>query len=130
VNASFFTFTANARYPGDPVGLGLYDGWLLSEPAGDPAEADLVLDSRRNTVMMGQLRWTGSVRNARTRAALPIEFLNHPPVVPAACAAPATRRWPSSGWATAGGSGMTIRADRRYGRPNSSSRSPSRSSTT
>ncbi|MFB7325559.1 hypothetical protein [Streptomyces sp. NPDC056190] len=29
VNASFFTFTASAQYPGDPVGLGLYGGKLL-----------------------------------------------------------------------------------------------------
>ncbi|MFK3979598.1 phosphodiester glycosidase family protein [Micromonospora sp. NPDC050397] len=87
VNASFFTFTASAEYPGDPVGLGVFGGKLLSEPTGDPAEVNLVVDATSNKVVMGQTRWTGSVRNARTGATLPLEFVNHPPVVPAGCAA-------------------------------------------
>ncbi|WP_213001720.1 phosphodiester glycosidase family protein [Winogradskya consettensis] len=85
VNASFFTYTASADYPGDPVGLGLYDGNLLSEPTGAPAETDMLVDSRRNKVLIGRLLWTGAVQNRRSHAALPIEFLNHPPVVPQAC---------------------------------------------
>ncbi|MEV4755788.1 phosphodiester glycosidase family protein [Micromonospora sp. NPDC049559] len=86
VNASFFTFTASQQYPGDPVGLSISGGRLLSEPSGDPAEADLVVDAHNNRVLMGQLRWTGGVRNKRTGASLPLEFVNHPPVVPADCA--------------------------------------------
>ena len=54
-----------------------------------------------------------------------VAVANHVEVtLDAAPAPPATRRWPPSGRATAGGSGMTIRADRRHGRPNSSARSP------
>ncbi|MDQ7908157.1 phosphodiester glycosidase family protein [Phytohabitans sp. ZYX-F-186] len=87
VNASFFTFTADPLYPGDPVGLGIFGGRLLSEPTTDPAEVGFVVDAARDTVLMGHLSWTGSVRNRRTGAALPLEFLNHPPVVPAECAA-------------------------------------------
>ncbi|MFI2200216.1 phosphodiester glycosidase family protein [Streptomyces sp. NPDC020192] len=86
VNASFFTFTASAEYPGDPVGLGLYDGRLLSEPTGDSAEADLVVDARDNRVLTGRLSWSGSLHNRRTGATLPLKYVNHPPVVPAACA--------------------------------------------
>ncbi|WP_422770498.1 phosphodiester glycosidase family protein [Plantactinospora sp. WMMC1484] len=86
VNASFFTFTASAQYPGDPVGLGVFGGKLLSEPTGDPAEANLVVDARSNRVLMGQLRWSGTVQNKRTKVTLPLEFVNHPPVVPAGCA--------------------------------------------
>ncbi len=52
VNASFFTFTASDRYPGDPVGLGLYDGRLLSEPTTDPAEVSLVVDARGDRALM------------------------------------------------------------------------------
>lgn len=85
VNASFFTFTASAEYPGDPVGLGVYGGQLLSEPTGDAAEVALVLDAKNHEVLMGQLRWTGSVRNAQTKVSLPLEYVNHPPVVPDAC---------------------------------------------
>jgi hypothetical protein len=86
VNASFFTFTASALYPGDPVGLGIFDGKLLSEPLTDPAEANFVVDAKTNKAVMGHLRWTGSVKNPKTGATLPLEFVNHPPVIPAACA--------------------------------------------
>ncbi|WP_442792206.1 phosphodiester glycosidase family protein [Micromonospora sp. NBC_01796] len=88
VNASFFTFTASAQYPGDPVGLGLFDGKLLSEPGTDAAEVDVVVDANTNkVVLMGRLQWTGTVKNVRTKATMPLEFINHPPVVPAGCAA-------------------------------------------
>ncbi|WFE53181.1 phosphodiester glycosidase family protein [Micromonospora sp. WMMD1155] len=86
VNASFFTFTGSAQYPGDPVGLGVFGGKLLSEPTGEPAEANLVVDARSNKVLMGHLHWTGSIQNTRTKVTLPLEFINHPPVVPAGCA--------------------------------------------
>ncbi len=85
VNASFFTFTASAEYPGDPVGLGVYGGQLLSEPTGDAAEADLVLDAKNHKMLMGQLQWTGSIRNTQAKTSLPLEYINHPPVVPDAC---------------------------------------------
>ncbi|WP_410813426.1 phosphodiester glycosidase family protein [Micromonospora sp. 067-2] len=86
VNASFFTFTGSAQYPGDPVGLGVFGGKLLSEPTGEAAEANLVVDAKSNRVLMGHLGWTGSVQNKRTKVTLPLEFINHPPVVPAGCA--------------------------------------------
>jgi exopolysaccharide biosynthesis protein len=86
VNASFFTFTASQLYPGDPVGLGIFDGKLLSEPLTDPAEANLIIDANSNKVLTGHLRWTGEVRNRTTGAELPLEFVNHPPVIPTACA--------------------------------------------
>lgn len=85
VNASFFTFTASAQYPGDPVGLGIYGGKLLSEPVDDPTEADFVLDARGNRAVMGKLNWSGSVRNRRTGAELRLGHVNHPPEVPASC---------------------------------------------
>ncbi|MEU2612137.1 phosphodiester glycosidase family protein [Micromonospora sp. NPDC007271] len=87
VNASFFTFTASQLYPGDPVGLGLFGGKLLSEPTTDPAEVSFVVDANSNRALTGKLTWSGSVRNRQTGASLPLEFINHPPVVPAGCAA-------------------------------------------
>jgi len=86
VNASFFTFTASVLYPGDPVGLGIFDGKLLSEPLTDPAEANLLIDANSNKVLTGHLRWSGEVENRDTGAELPLEFVNHPPVIPTACA--------------------------------------------
>ncbi|WP_406046860.1 phosphodiester glycosidase family protein [Kribbella sp. NBC_00889] len=86
VNASFFTFTADPLYPGDPVGLGISDGKLLSEPLTDPAEANLLIDAKSNKVVAGHLQWSGEVRNRATLATLPLEFVNHRPVIPADCA--------------------------------------------
>ncbi|MFI6062924.1 phosphodiester glycosidase family protein [Streptomyces sp. NPDC051286] len=86
VNASFFTFTASAQYPGDPVGLGLYGGKLFSEPTRGRDEVDFVVDANSNRVLMGQLSWSGSVQNRQTEATLPLKYINHPPVVPGACA--------------------------------------------
>ncbi|WP_444947628.1 phosphodiester glycosidase family protein [Micromonospora ureilytica] len=87
VNASFFTFTASPLYPGDPVGLGLYGGKLLSEPTADPSEVNFVVDANNNRALTGKLTWSGSARNRRTHTVLPLEFINHPPVVPAGCTA-------------------------------------------
>lgn len=87
VNASFFTFTANRQYPGDPVGLGIYSGKLLSEPTAASHEVDMVVDSHSSKVLLGKLEWSGSVRNRHSGQTLPLEFLNHPPRVPADCAA-------------------------------------------
>lgn len=58
VNASFFALGATC--PGDPTGLGLYAGKLLSEPAATtPNEVDLVVNAATNSVLMGHLRWSG-----------------------------------------------------------------------
>lgn len=124
VNASFFTFTANPQFPGDPVGLGMFDGELLSEPTTDPAEADMVVDAVHDRVLMGRLSWTDAMRNRRTEKVLPLEFLNHPPVVPAGCAALAdqtqcaepgdvVRFTPEFGAGTPAGPGVEVVLDRR-----------------
>ncbi|GAA3291699.1 phosphodiester glycosidase family protein [Streptomyces cinereospinus] len=124
VNASFFTFTANTQYPGDPVGLGLYGGKLLSEPTSDPAEVNFVVDSRSDRVVMGKLSWSGSARNRATGASLPLEFLNHPPVVPAGCATlpdqtactrpgDVVRFTPEFAASTPSGAGVEVVLDRR-----------------
>ncbi|WP_405057180.1 phosphodiester glycosidase family protein [Kribbella sp. NBC_01505] len=85
-NASFFTFTANPTYPGDPVGLGISDGQLISEPTTSATEMNLLIDASSNQMSVQKVRWTGQIRNRDTAATLPLEFINHPPVVPAACA--------------------------------------------
>lgn len=68
VNAGFFVFSPAAGAPGDPAGVGVYDGELLSEPvAGRPA---LVLrdDARRTEV--ARLSWRGEVASAGASLAL------------------------------------------------------------
>jgi len=86
VNASFFTFSKNPSYPGDPVGLSVSRGVLLSEPQSTSTEVDLLVDAATNSVSLGRLSWSGSMRNTKTDAALKLEFVNHPPVVPKSCA--------------------------------------------
>jgi exopolysaccharide biosynthesis protein len=87
VNASFFTFSSSSGYPGDPVGLGLYDGELLSEPSDGTAEVSLLVDSRTNQISMpGKLSWRERIVNRRNQRGVKIEMLGHPPVVPAKCA--------------------------------------------
>lgn len=85
VNASYFTFTKNPLYPGDPVGLGLYGGQLLSEPAATSTEVDFVVDAKSKKVLIGRLTWSGAMRNRSTDKTMALEYLNHPPVVPSAC---------------------------------------------
>ncbi|MFI7615090.1 phosphodiester glycosidase family protein [Nonomuraea terrae] len=121
INASFFTFSANPEYRGEPVGLGLYDGKLLSEPTTNPDEADFVVDADTNRVLVGRLSWSGSVRNERTGATLPLEYLNHPPVVPAGCtdqtactaAGDVVRFNPEFAAATPSGPGVEVVLDKR-----------------
>jgi exopolysaccharide biosynthesis protein len=86
VNASYFTFSKNRTYPGDPVGLSVGRGVLLSEPGATSTEVDLLVDAATNAVRLGRLSWSGSMRNSKTGAKLKLEFVNHPPVVPKACA--------------------------------------------
>ena len=59
VNAGFFVLDPAAGAPGDPAGVGVYDGRLVSEPvAGRPAL--VVRDDARHTSVV-RLRWRGEV---------------------------------------------------------------------
>ncbi len=84
VNASFFTFTASERYPGDPVGLGVHDGELLSEPTRAVGEVALLIGAD-NRVRMDKLSWHGRMVHRTTLEELPLDAVNHPPVVPLGC---------------------------------------------
>jgi hypothetical protein len=73
---------------------------------------------------MGHVSWSGSVQNRQTGAELPLEFLNHPPVVPAACSTlpdqttctvpgDVVRFTPEFGASTPTGAGAEVVLDRR-----------------
>lgn len=85
VNASFFTFTADKRHPGNPVGLGIYDGELLSEPTSSGAEVSALLDARDGSLVMDRYTWRGRMVHRRTGLVMRLEHLNQPPVVPEGC---------------------------------------------
>lgn len=108
VNASFFTFTKSLQHPGEPVGLGLYRGAVLSEPAAVRPEVDFVVDARTGKALLGRLTWAGRMKNRSTDVTLSLDHLNHPPVVPPSCAklSDPTR-------CTA--SGDVVHVDRRFG---------------
>jgi exopolysaccharide biosynthesis protein len=86
VNASYFTFGGDPVYPGNPVGVGIYDGGLLSEPEPSAkAEIALLVDSRTNSIALDKLTWQGSVAQPVTGLTLPLDHLNKPPAVPSSC---------------------------------------------
>jgi hypothetical protein len=71
INAGFFVLDPAAGAPGDPAGVGAYDGRLVSEPvAGRPAL--VVREDARGTSVI-RLRWHGEV------AGLTLDGLNRVP---------------------------------------------------
>ncbi|AIV33023.1 phosphodiester glycosidase family protein [Streptomyces sp. CCM_MD2014] len=75
VNAGFFVLDPKAGAPGDPAGVGVYDGRLLSEPvAGRPA---LVVHDNGRRTEIARLTWRGRIT---TRAgSLPLNGVNRVP---------------------------------------------------
>ncbi|GAA3558732.1 phosphodiester glycosidase family protein [Microlunatus spumicola] len=64
-NAGYFVLDPGSGAPGDPAGVGVYDGRLLSETVGNRPGLVLRSDARRTAVE--RLRWSGSVRGSRGR---------------------------------------------------------------
>ncbi|NJP49800.1 sporulation domain-containing protein [Streptomyces sp. SBST2-5] len=68
VNAGFFVLDPRAGAPGDPAGVGVYDGRLLSEPvSGRPA---LVVHDNGKRNQVTRLTWQGRVTAGKTSLAL------------------------------------------------------------
>jgi hypothetical protein len=60
-NAGYFVLDPASGAPGDPAGVGVYDGKLLSEPiAGRPA---LVLRASARGTRIVRLRWNGHIKS-------------------------------------------------------------------
>ncbi|MFE1587496.1 phosphodiester glycosidase family protein [Streptomyces sp. NPDC058737] len=75
VNAGFFVLDPRAGAPGDPAGVGVYDGRLLSEPvAGRPA---LVVHDNGRRTEIARLTWKGRI--ATRAASLPLNGVNRVP---------------------------------------------------
>lgn len=75
VNAGFFVLDPRAGAPGDPAGIGVYDGRLVSEPVdGRPA---LVIDDDARATSVVRFRWRGEVRGQDVT--LPLDGLNRVP---------------------------------------------------
>ncbi|MEU1365187.1 phosphodiester glycosidase family protein [Streptomyces sp. NPDC005803] len=75
VNAGFFVLDPNAGAPGDPAGVGVYDGRLLSEPVnGRPGL--VTSDTGRHTTV-ARLTWRGRV--AGRGASRPLDGIDRVP---------------------------------------------------
>jgi hypothetical protein len=75
VNAGFFVLDPNAGAPGDPAGVGVYDGRLLSEPvSGRPS---LVIHDSGSRTGIVRLTWQGKLSGPG--ASLPLDGINRVP---------------------------------------------------
>ncbi|MBT3154238.1 phosphodiester glycosidase family protein [Streptomyces sp. CHD11] len=75
VNAGFFVLDPRSGAPGDPAGVGLYDGRLLSEPVnGRPG---LVVHDNGRRTQITRLTWQGTVTSGR--ASLTLNGVNRVP---------------------------------------------------
>jgi hypothetical protein len=75
VNAGYFVLDPKSGAPGDPAGVGVYQGRLLSETVGS-RPALLLRDDARDT-SVERLSWSGSL--SRGRSALPLDGINRQP---------------------------------------------------
>ncbi|WP_432163910.1 phosphodiester glycosidase family protein [Streptomyces tendae] len=75
VNAGFFVLDPKAGAPGDPAGVGVYDGRLLSEPvAGRPG---LVVHDNGRRTEITRLTWRGLITGRGS--SLPLDGVNRVP---------------------------------------------------
>ncbi|WP_432131419.1 phosphodiester glycosidase family protein [Streptomyces tendae] len=75
VNAGFFVLDSKAGAPGDPAGVGVYDGRLLSEPvAGRPG---LVVHDNGRRTEITRLTWRGLITGRGF--SLPLDGVNRVP---------------------------------------------------
>ncbi|MGT2463428.1 phosphodiester glycosidase family protein [Sinomonas atrocyanea] len=75
VNAGFFVFDPAAGAPGDPAGVGVYNGKTLREPVGD--RPGFILNGDTNATSIQRLTWHGTVSAAG--ASVPLTGINRNP---------------------------------------------------
>lgn len=91
MNGSFFTFTRSKAYPGDPLGLAVNGGTIVSEPLRVAGHVGLLMDSGTKKLRMGTYTWTANLTGStpgNTREVMGVGAVNTPPVVPADCTLP------------------------------------------
>jgi exopolysaccharide biosynthesis protein len=82
ISGGFFTPTDKAR-PGDPMGLAISHGTVISEPTGLGSEVTLLVDSANNKLRVARLRWSATVRNSETGKTVAVDRVNVAPATPA-----------------------------------------------
>ncbi len=76
MNAGYFVFDPASGAPGDPAGIGVYGGRLLSETVGNRPALVVRGDARHTRVE--RLQWVGSVKG-RTHARLTLDGIDRVP---------------------------------------------------
>lgn len=130
VNGGFFVFDPRAGAPGDPAGVGVYEGDLLSEPVGGRPALVLRPDARKTDVV--RTRWAAAAV-AESGDRLPLDGVNRVPGLIRNCGGtlddtPTDRPWhdftctdddelvafsPAFGAITPQGEGVEVVLDRR-----------------
>jgi exopolysaccharide biosynthesis protein len=77
VNASYFSI--GSHLPGIPVGLTVAGGRVLSDPSGMGREVTLLVDTARNELRIGKLRWSGRLVDADGTHTLGLDKVNAAP---------------------------------------------------
>ncbi|MGQ0845841.1 MAG: phosphodiester glycosidase family protein [Sporichthyaceae bacterium] len=72
-------FSPDTDRKGDPMGLAISRGRVVSEPTGLGTEVSLLVDSAKNTMKVARLRWSATARNADTGRTLQIQRVNVAP---------------------------------------------------
>lgn len=85
MNGSFFNFGGPSGFKGDPVGLTVQAGQVVSEQTGTAAEHNVVFDSRTGRMTMGRMSWKGFIRDTESGKARTLGGVNRLPRVPTAC---------------------------------------------
>lgn len=86
MNGGYFAFTKSPSAPGDPIGLMIVGGTVLSEQTGTVGEHDVLIDDRTMKLRMGKYRWTGDVLAKKTGERFALDGVNRIPAVPKECA--------------------------------------------
>ncbi len=85
MNGSFFNHGGPSGFKGDPVGLTVQAGQVVSEQTGTGSEHNVVFDSRTGRMTMGRMTWKGYVKNTKTEKVRTLAGVNRLPRVPTAC---------------------------------------------
>lgn len=89
VNGGFFAFTRSTTAPGDPIGLSVLNGTLVSEPLRGSASTAMLVDARTKRLNISTFTWSASLRSvaapAANQARLTVSGVNREPAAIWAC---------------------------------------------
>ncbi len=85
VNGGFFAYTASKEAPGDPYGLSVLGGTIVSEPLRGAGAVAMTIDSASKRLNISTFTWSATLRAGTQGATLPVKGLNRPPALVPNC---------------------------------------------